>query len=445
MRRFCVIAVFFLVIMTSMSCDARVIGFSIHPESHDFGTVNLGDKKVMHFRVKNLSNETYIITKIQLMGVSASNFRITAGYAVPKYMQSQAYVVISVEYEPRNAGLHVAFIQITHSGPKINERIDLLGTGFPVARMNISSENVDFGTVYVTRSGVEEIVIENVGTDRLIVSSLNFENPLVTEFSIKSGGTIPIMINQGETHIIEVEMTPPTDGNYNNVLLISHNAVDRNSPVRVILHGEGIDYAPEIDLNQNSPWDFGSVAKTMPSIQNLEISSTGNDPLTVTSITIAIGTGFSLAKVEDTNGNPVTLPEIIPVSDKIIAFIKFEPTANTTYNDTLSIVHDGMYKPSPLDIALTGEGRDEISQTFNYTGSAQQWTVPAGVTSIVVDCFGASGSDAYQCTGGKGGKASATVPVSPGDTVHVYVGGKGIQINSSATGGWNGGGGTSGT
>jgi len=239
--------------MASMSCDARVIGFSIHPEGHDFGTVNLGDKEIMHFRVKNLSNETYIISKIELMGVSASNFRITAGYAVPQYMQPQAYVIISVEYEPQNAGLHVAFIQITHTGPKINERIDLLGNGFPVARMDINSENIDFGVVYVTRSGVEDIVIENVGTARLILSSLNFENPLVSEFSIKSGGAIPIMIDPGVTHTIEVEMAPPADANYSNVLLISHNAVDKNSPVRVILQGSGVTYAPEMDLSQSPP------------------------------------------------------------------------------------------------------------------------------------------------------------------------------------------------
>ncbi len=446
MRKYCLIAVFFIVIIASMSCDAKVIGFSLHPASHDFGTVNLGDMKLMHFRVKNQSNETYIISKIQLMGVSASNFRITAGYAVPKYMQSQAYVIISVEYEPQNAGLHVAFIQITHSGPKINERIDLLGTGFPVARMNINSENIDFGIVYVTRSGVEEIVLENVGTDRLIISSLNFEKPAVTEFTIKSGGAIPIMIDAGATHTIEVEMTPPADSNYSNVLLISHNAVDRNSPVRVILQGEGVTYAPEMDLNQTSPWDIGSVAKTMPGIFMLEIESVGNDDLTLTSFSLQKGTEFTYEGLEDSNGNDLNLPQVVLIGDTVFAKIGFAPSANTTYNDTLSIIHDAINHNIPLEIELAGEGRDEITKTFLYTGAVEQWTVPAGVTRILVECKGAEGGNSHPYNAGhlrgEGGMSKAKVPVTPGSTIDFNVGGEGgnASVGTGGTGGFNGGG-----
>ena len=105
-------------------------------------------------------------------------------------------------------------------------------------------------------------------------------------------------------------------------------------------------------------------------------------------------------------------------------------------------MHNGLYNPTPLDIALTGEGRAEIVKTFNYTGSAQQWTVLAGISGIIVECFDAEGT---RCSwtgwkdGGKGGMANAKVPVTPGETVHVYVGGKG-GVNGTGVGGWNGGG-----
>ena len=372
------------------------------------------------------------------MGVSASNFRITAGYAVPKYMQPQAFLIISVEYEPQNAGLHVAFIQITHTGPKINERINLLGTGFPVARININSENIDFGVVYVTRSGVEDIVIENVGTDRLILSSLNFENPLVTEFSIKSGGAIPIMINPGETHTIEVELAPPADAKYNNVLLISHNSVDRNSPLRVILHGEGVTYAPEMGLNQTSPWDFGSCFTSVQAIQNLEITSNGIDPLAVTSATLLTGTIFTIDEVLDNNDNVVNLPQLIQVGDKITIKIKFEPTANAVYNDTLTIVHDAINEATPFDIEIKGEGHIPIVKTFNYTGSVENWTVPAGVSSIRIEAWGGQGGGH---SGGKGARVRGDFIVTPGETLKIiaaengYVTAQGVNYGAGGGGG----------
>ena len=47
--------------------------------------------------------------------------------------------------------------------------------------------------------------------------------------------------------------------------------------------------------------------------------------------------------------------------------------------------------------------------------------------------------------GGKGGKAVAKVPVSPGATVQVNVGQKGSVQKAAPYGGWNGGGGTNST
>ena len=72
---------------------------------------------------------------------------------------------------------------------------------------------------------------------------------------------------------------------------------------------------------------------------------------------------------------------------------------------------------------------------FNYTGSVQTWTVPQCVTSINVVVAGAKGGGT---TGGNGARLTATIPVTPGQTLNIYVGGQGSCGNNS--GGWNGGG-----
>ena len=84
--------------------------------------------------------------------------------------------------------------------------------------------------------------------------------------------------------------------------------------------------------------------------------------------------------------------------------------------------------------------------SYSYTGSAQTFTVPPGITSIHVDAYGASGctiSSNYGGNGqvGKGGRVETDLNVIPGEVLHIYVGGSrhftGYQQDN---GGWNGGG-----
>ncbi len=70
-------------------------------------------------------------------------------------------------------------------------------------------------------------------------------------------------------------------------------------------------------------------------------------------------------------------------------------------------------------------GPSHGTTTFDCTAGAQTFTVPAGITSIGVDAFGAqggTGAGGFGGTGGMGGRASATVPVTPGESLQVNVG-----------------------
>jgi hypothetical protein len=76
------------------------------------------------------------------------------------------------------------------------------------------------------------------------------------------------------------------------------------------------------------------------------------------------------------------------------------------------------------------------TNTFAYTGGAQTFTVPAGVTSVTISASGAQGGNtAY--TGGLGGNATGSFTVTPGQVLNLYVGGQGAV---ATTGGFNGGG-----
>lgn len=80
------------------------------------------------------------------------------------------------------------------------------------------------------------------------------------------------------------------------------------------------------------------------------------------------------------------------------------------------------------------------SQAFDYTGGKQTFTVPTGVTKVRITASGATGEGSGFGEGGDvGGLVKATIPVTPGELLAVYVGGEGGAGGYEGGGGYNGG------
>ncbi|NOQ74084.1 MAG: hypothetical protein GQ574_18905, partial [Crocinitomix sp.] len=102
---------------------------------------------------------------------------------------------------------------------------------------------------------------------------------------------------------------------------------------------------------------------------------------------------------------------------------------------------------SILFVVFLSTGWGQIT-TFSYTGGAQTYTVPPGVTSIQIESWGAQGGASYACggpvddDGGLGGYSIGNLAVTPGEILNIYVGGKPTTLIGGGTGagGFNGGG-----
>jgi len=90
---------------------------------------------------------------------------------------------------------------------------------------------------------------------------------------------------------------------------------------------------------------------------------------------------------------------------------------------------------SPTTVNFTVKHAEFIRATFDFTGSDGTFTVPAGVTKLTVDLYGAQGGG----SGGLGGSVHAVIPVTPGEELTVRTGGQGAT-DSWGTGGWGLGG-----
>lgn len=95
---------------------------------------------------------------------------------------------------------------------------------------------------------------------------------------------------------------------------------------------------------------------------------------------------------------------------------------------------------------LTGSvlGQTIVNDTLYFTGNEQNWTVPCGVSSVVIELNGAAGSQGNSIStenvGGAAGKGGRVVgelnDLTEGELFYVYVGG----IANFFVGGYNGGG-----
>ncbi|MDO8188992.1 glycine-rich protein [Conexibacter sp. JD483] len=90
-------------------------------------------------------------------------------------------------------------------------------------------------------------------------------------------------------------------------------------------------------------------------------------------------------------------------------------------------------------MALPAAAAEPITVAFDYTGAAQAVTVPAGMTRATFVLRGGAGGDNNPlfALGGIAAELRATLPVAPGETLELNVGGRGL---SGANAGFNGGG-----
>ncbi len=95
----------------------------------------------------------------------------------------------------------------------------------------------------------------------------------------------------------------------------------------------------------------------------------------------------------------------------------------------------------PLSVRASGEvPSPEV--TFAYTGGVQTWTVPDGVTKATFFVDGAGGGmGGAGAKGGEGAAVRATVAVTPGEVIDIYVGGAGADGSAAdpfyeGAGGW---------
>ena len=120
------------------------------------------------------------------------------------------------------------------------------------------------------------------------------------------------------------------------------------------------------------------------------------------------------------------------------------PTGGSPLSTQSNYAMSFVTQTDTLFVEAVSDPNPSGTQTFNYTGGNQTWTVPAGVFSVSFDVRGAQGGTNAWNNGGRGGKVTGNLAVTPGQVLNIYVGQQpgsgGCCTNIWGPGGWNGGG-----
>ncbi|HOX45877.1 MAG TPA: choice-of-anchor D domain-containing protein [Myxococcota bacterium] len=321
----------------------------------DFGDGVTGQTSTRRVVVKNLGNQSLVVSLIQLSGGDASQFAWTAaGDALPGTLAAGQEVELSVTYTPTTGGEHASELQILSNDVNEGElRVDLAGRGL-APRVCPEPLTVDFGTVPVGESREGSFLLTNCGLLELSVSSIALTADSSADFSMVSPTDFPLVLQPGESATVTAAYTPTDRGSD-----LGGAAIFSNDPASdpatgltgvVALRGNGLVLECDI-LAVPSPLNFGGVVQQQSDVQLLVLSNVGNHQCTF------LGAEITQNSAEGEFGVLSAPPSgtVFQPGDTLQLEVSYAPTALGLDAGVLTLT--GTDKDGPtIDVPLVGEG-----------------------------------------------------------------------------------------
>jgi photosystem II stability/assembly factor-like uncharacterized protein len=314
---------------------------NINPLALNFGDVIIGTLKDLSVSLENKGGAKLTIDSLIVIGANADMF-ILDSPTLPYDITPSSKYDLSVSFNPTLLGTKSAMLMISHNAEDSPYTVILSGNGVK-PEIVIIPDTLDFGDVSRGGNSTKYFQIRNDGTAALVISSIVKEGTDATQFNRYSNpdsANSQIIVVAGQIATVNVRFTPTSNGQKNSYWIFNHNADSSQS--RLYLKGNGISPIIVIDFNSIN---FGDLNVGSSLQRSLKITNSGTAPLVISSVSIS-GDVFRLTNNETT----IT---IAPGNYHELA-VQFLPTANITYNGSITLIHNAT--GSPTNIQLSGNG-----------------------------------------------------------------------------------------
>ncbi len=257
-----------------LSCTGvGVPAIAVSPTSLAFGAVPVGTTSApLLVTVSNVGTAPLTVTGATTVVPFASG-------SLPGPVAVGGSAQIPVTCTPTTAGAFTANLQISSDGGNRTVALSCTGVAPLIA---VSPPTIAFGAVLVgTTSPAQTVTIANVGTAPLTVSGITTTPPFA------SPGALPAPIAPGASVMRQVTCTPTATGVFTANFQITSNGGNRT----VALACVGV--APAIAASRTYV-NFGSLLTGNSRSEGVSLISTGSAPLTITGVTLAGSSQFSV-------------------------------------------------------------------------------------------------------------------------------------------------------
>ncbi len=225
--------------------------------------------------------------------------------------------------------------------------------------INVSPEELDFGTVQSGLSATESVTVSNVGGAPLGINSVTLDGDAAFAQTNDCA-----TVDAGDSCTVDITYNASGDASHATTVIINSTDEDE-AEVTVAVSGASETQAnPDIAV-EPAELNFGRVNPGMPSTDTVTVSNSGSAPLTISGINV---TGDNADEFMQSN-DCTTVAE----GDSCAVDITFTPSTTGERGATLTIDSDDPDTGS-LSVPLSGEG----------------WTDDGGGTDILMDLEGVS-------------------------------------------------------
>lgn len=362
---------------------------SASASSLSFGRVPLGSPATKTVTVTSTGTAPATIT-----GGNVTGTGYTATYAgvpvsnlsAPITLQPGQVVTFSVAFDPTVAGASDGQLSLaTDTGSPVN--VSLTGTGVQNTSpaLTVSAPSLNFGDVQMGSKATLQLTLTSSGTAPVTISSSTIAGQAFGISSVAYPAGItgwPATLNPGQQVVLSITFAPDAATSFTGDLAVASNASGGTGNIPLSGTGDAVP-APNLTLSTTSI-DFGqSVIGTKVS-RTVTLTSTGNAPLNVNTITVS-GAMFSVGTV--------SLPATLQPGQQLPITVTFDPTAAGTDSGTLTVTSDDPSGPATVSLGGTGTATTTPQLTVSPT-AVNFGNVPLNVASTQPVTLTSTGSAA---------------------------------------------------
>ena len=269
-------------------------------------------------------------------------------------------MTFSVTFDPATTGTATGQLSLaTDTGAPVNVALTGRGKQGAAPALTLSDPSLNFGDVQVGAKSVLQLTLTSSGTAPVTISSATIAGQQfkVTSVAYPAGVSgWPATLNPGEQVVLSITFAPDAVDSFTGGLALTSDA--SGATANVPLSGNGVAVpAPNLTLSTTSI-NFGQAQIGTKVTRSVTLTSSGNAPLDINTITIA-GTPFSVGTL--------SLPTTLQPGQQLTVNVTYEPTTAEADAGTLTVASNDPSGPATVSLGGNGTAVPTPQLTVNPT------------------------------------------------------------------------------